>query len=119
MMARVVPAAVSSKNWYRWKRPEPAAAQFRQLVAAQTKLSRVPPVLLGAKVQGGERVVEKVRSREPRAAESLKAGGPVGCGEVQQLQEGWVLQNFISQIPEDTEKAAAPTVPRGSGDAKW
>lgn len=118
-MARVIPAAVSSKNWYRWKRPEPAAAQFRQLVVAQAKLSRVPPVLLGGKVQGGEQVVEKVRRKSPEQLKSLKAGGPVGCGRVQQLQEGWVLQNFISQIPEDTEKAAAPTVPRGSGDGKW
>lgn len=110
---------MSSKNWYRWKRPEPAAAQFRQLVVAQAKLSRVPPVLLGAKVQGGEQVVEKVRRASPEQLKSLKAGEPVGCGRVQQLQEGRVLLNFISQIPENTEKAAAPTVPRGSGDAKW
>lgn len=50
----------------------PAAAQFRQLVVAQAKLSRAPPVLLGAKVQGGEQVVEKVRKESP---EQLKSEG--------------------------------------------
>lgn len=86
---------------------------------AQAKLSQAPSVILGAKDQGGEQVVEKVRRESPEQLKSLKAGGPVCCGEVQQLQEGRVIQNFISQIPEDTEKTAAPTVPRGNGDAKW
>lgn len=68
-MVRVVPTAISSKNRYRWKRPEPVAAQFRQLVVAQAKLSQSPPVLLGVKVQGGEQVGKRVQSRGHRAAE--------------------------------------------------
>lgn len=79
---------------------------------AQAKLSQAPHILLGAKVQGGEQ-------ESPEQLKNLKAREPFGHRDPAAPGSWGLPKPYWPDSTGYCEKAVAPTVPRGTGNAKW